>query len=169
MLAGSQAWDWGFLTRHALFIGQSNRVCKMRITQHEENRGEEGGGGSKRWGGRVEEKEIKRRREEGEIVDTVRPPFPLLLRVNPGIVFSGSFVRTVGRRKWRRSRGPRMLGQIGTQFAFVKCASCESVCIPSTNRVVSRKISGFCYDSCPAFVLHNEKQWEVSQGWNWFA
>lgn len=32
-----------------------------------------------------------------------------------------------------------------------------------------QEISGFCYDSCPAFVLHNEKQGEVSQGWNWFV
>lgn len=55
MLAGSQAWDWGFLTHHALFIDQSNRVCKMRITQHEENRGE---GTEGRW-------EEERRKDRG--------------------------------------------------------------------------------------------------------
>lgn len=68
MLAGSQAWDWGFLTHHALFIVQSNRVCKMRITQHEENRGEgtegrRGGEGRKARGAKVrdgvEEEEIE--------------------------------------------------------------------------------------------------------------
>lgn len=32
--------------------------------------------------------------------------------------------------------------QIGSQFAFVKCASGELVCIPSTNGVVSRKFQG---------------------------
>lgn len=70
MLTGSQAWDWGFLTHHALFIVQSNRVCKMRITQHEENRGEETWGEER---GRREEREgskgerwCGRERDKGE-------------------------------------------------------------------------------------------------------
>lgn len=49
--------------------------------------------------------------------------------------------------------------QIDSQFAFVKYASCESVCIPSTNRMARRKFQGLRYNSCPAFVLRNEKQW----------
>ncbi len=95
MLAGSQAWDWGFLTHHALFIVQSNRVCKMRITQHEENRGEgtegrRGGEGRKKRGAkvrdRVEEKEIKekkRERDTGRRQTSISYPF----QVNPRIVF----------------------------------------------------------------------------------
>lgn len=75
MLAGSQAWHWGFLTHHALFIVQSNRVCKMRITQHEENRGKgdwgrSGGEQRKERGAkvraRVEERDPEERRERGD-------------------------------------------------------------------------------------------------------
>lgn len=106
MLAGSQAWHWGFLTHHALFIVQSNRVCKMRITQHEENRGK--GDWGEKWG-RAEEGERSkgesarggkrwRGKERRETVDTVRTSISSHFQVNPRIVFWS--LRTAGRRKW---------------------------------------------------------------------
>lgn len=95
MLTGSQAWDWGFLTHHALFIVQTNRVCKMRITQHEENRwegteGRRGGEGGKEKGAKVrysvEEKEIKEKKREwdsGHCQISISYAF----QVNPRTVF----------------------------------------------------------------------------------
>ena len=68
----------------------------MRITQHEENRGEgtegrRGGEGKRKERGAkvrdsVEEKEIKERKES-EMVDTVRSPFPIPFRLTPGLFF----------------------------------------------------------------------------------
>lgn len=65
----------------------------MRITQHEENRGE-GTEGRRRGEGRkergakvrysVEEKEIKEKKRKSETVDTVRSPFPIPFRLTPG-------------------------------------------------------------------------------------
>lgn len=113
MLAGSQAWHWGFLTHHALFIVQSNRVCKMRITQHEENRregteGKSGGERRKEKGAKVrehvEEKEIKekkRERDSGHCQTSISYP----CQVNPWIVFRSLW--TVGWRKWIWNQQPR--------------------------------------------------------------
>ena len=97
-------------------------------------------------------------------MDAVRPPFPTALGLTPGLFLE--FVNSGVEEMNMEPGAPDSFDQIGTQFAFVKCASCELVGIPSTNLSSEQEISGFCYDSCPAFVPHNEKQWEVSQGWN---
>lgn len=67
----------------------------MRITQHEENRGEgtegrRGGEGRKERGAKVrdgvEKKEIKETgKKKSEIVDTVRSSFPIPFRLTPGL------------------------------------------------------------------------------------
>lgn len=67
----------------------------MRITQHEENRGEgtegrRGGEGRKERGAKVrdgvEKKEIKEtKKKKSEIVDTVRSSFPIPFRLTPGL------------------------------------------------------------------------------------
>lgn len=141
MLAGSQAWDWGFLTHHALFIVQSNRVCKMRITQHEENRGGKGvwretrvGAGRRRGGQRWDAtwKRGRYRREERVRKWTLSDLlllFPLMF--TPGLLLE---LVSSGEEEMNMEVGaPDSSTKIGSQFAFVKCASCESVCIPSTN------------------------------------
>lgn len=72
----------------------------MRITQHEENKGEGTTGESRRGKPRkgkgakvregVEEKEIREEKTERKATDTVKPPFPLLFRLTPGLFIRGS-------------------------------------------------------------------------------
>lgn len=71
----------------------------MRITQHEENKGEgttgsRGGEGAGRGNGAkvrdgVEEKGDKGGEDGAEAADTVKPPFPLLFRLTPGLFIGG--------------------------------------------------------------------------------
>lgn len=174
MLAGSQAWHWGFLTHHALFIVQSNRVCKMRITQHEENRGkgtegrsggEQRRGEEQRWES-LEERDREEMRERESEWTLSEPPFPLTFRLTPRIVFWS--LRTAGWRKWIWKRQPGELGRIGLEFASVKCARLWVRLYSGHKLCCKREISGFGQDSRPASILRNEKQGEVSLSWKWF-
>lgn len=63
---------------------------------------------------------------------------------------------------WVEERNMESRAQIVQQFALAKCKSCE-FCSYSKHKLNSvQEISGFVF----GLGLRNEKQWEVSQGWN---
>ena len=112
----------------------------MRITQHEENRGEgiegrgegrgEGGKGGTKVRDGVEEKEIKeekREQDSGHCQISISHPF----QVNPGIVFGVCEKRGAGNEYG--SGSPDSLTRLAHNLHLLNVRLVSWVCIPSTD------------------------------------